>query len=188
MSSKRQDLIDTGERLFHEEGFFATGVDRIVRQAGTTRRTFYQYFTSKESLVEAVLRQRDRSYFDAIDRSRPAPEAGALALALHVAETHLQFLFHDAVHGCLFIKALGEYEAHSTTISALATEHKRSLHRYLTRLLADAGATQPEALALDLATALEGATQYAQLMPPEVIGESLRRQIHRCFTDKEVVS
>ena len=42
---------------FAERGFAATRLDDIAKRAGVTRGTLYLYFTSKEDLLKAVVRQ-----------------------------------------------------------------------------------------------------------------------------------
>ena len=59
-SLKRDTLLDTAERLFYAEGFHATGIDRVINEAGVARMTLYNHFASKEALIEAVL-ERPRS-------------------------------------------------------------------------------------------------------------------------------
>lgn len=181
MSQKRQQLIDAAERLFYEGGFFATGVDSVIERAGTSRRTMYQHFGSKDELIVAVLRQRDRAYFDRIDRNRPKNPATSQAIARHVVEAHMSWLAHEGRYGCLFMKALAEYSSHSKSIAEAAREHKRSVHRYLTRLFADVGETAPERAAFRLGILLEGATQYTQVFRFPDVQEALRAQVSSSF-------
>ncbi len=52
--SKRDAVLDTAERLFYNEGFHATGIDRLASEAGVVRMTLYNHFDSKDALIEAV--------------------------------------------------------------------------------------------------------------------------------------
>jgi AcrR family transcriptional regulator len=38
-SSKREELVDTARRLFYENGIHATGIDRILAEAGVSKMT-----------------------------------------------------------------------------------------------------------------------------------------------------
>ena len=58
MSTKRDQLVETAERLFYREGFYATGIDRVIAEAGVARMTLYKHFRSKDELVLAVLALR----------------------------------------------------------------------------------------------------------------------------------
>jgi AcrR family transcriptional regulator len=53
--STRDSLLDTAARLFHEQGFAATGVATILREAGVNSGSLYHFFPTKESLLTGVL-------------------------------------------------------------------------------------------------------------------------------------
>ena len=63
MSEKRQQLMETAYRLFNRHGFHATGIDRIWAEAGSTKRTLYRHFPTKDALIEAVLLSREQEFF-----------------------------------------------------------------------------------------------------------------------------
>jgi TetR/AcrR family transcriptional repressor of nem operon len=48
-------ILDAAARLFHEQGFNATGVSTILREAGVNSGSLYYFFPSKEALLQAVL-------------------------------------------------------------------------------------------------------------------------------------
>lgn len=44
-ANRREHLVDTALNLFYQEGFHATGIDRILAEAGVAKMTMYkQYF------------------------------------------------------------------------------------------------------------------------------------------------
>src|SRR5690348_5152841 len=51
-----QNLLDAGLAEFDEKGFQAVRVDDIVRRAQISHGTFYLYFSNKEDLFKALLR------------------------------------------------------------------------------------------------------------------------------------
>ncbi|MFT5050636.1 MAG: TetR/AcrR family transcriptional repressor of nem operon [Chlamydiales bacterium] len=53
--STRQALIETAARLFHEQGFAATGVATILRESGLKSGSLYHCFENKEALLVGVL-------------------------------------------------------------------------------------------------------------------------------------
>jgi len=58
----REQLLDTGLRVFHERGFNATAVQDITEAAGVPKGSFYNHFESKEDLgAEVVLRYLESS-------------------------------------------------------------------------------------------------------------------------------
>src|ERR1700748_2845916 len=60
--SARDRLLEAAEALIYAGGIHATGVDAIVKQSGTARKSFYTYFESKDALVAAALERRDERW------------------------------------------------------------------------------------------------------------------------------
>ncbi len=48
-------VVNTSIELFHRRGFHIVGVDRLVKESEITKATFYNYFHSKERLIEICL-------------------------------------------------------------------------------------------------------------------------------------
>jgi len=51
----RERLIDVAQRLLWADGYTGVSVDRICREAGVNKGSFYHFFPSKEDLVLAAL-------------------------------------------------------------------------------------------------------------------------------------
>jgi len=51
----RTRILEAARRLFHEQGYAATGVSTILREAGAGSGSLYHFFSSKEALLAAVL-------------------------------------------------------------------------------------------------------------------------------------
>ena len=130
--SKRDAVLDTAEHLFYHEGFHATGIDRLASEAGVVRMTLYNHFGSKDALIEAVLERRYSRYMDDLRDAMAQCRQGNAIQAL--AERHCSWLSESSTHGCIVIKAIGEYESHNPAIAALG---RRLKHRLLT-LIAEA--------------------------------------------------
>jgi AcrR family transcriptional regulator len=54
-SSTRLRLIEVAMQLFHSQGYSATGVSQILKEAGARSGSLYHFFASKEDLLIAVL-------------------------------------------------------------------------------------------------------------------------------------
>ncbi|HBS29813.1 MAG TPA: TetR/AcrR family transcriptional regulator [Phycisphaerales bacterium] len=65
MSDTRERILDTASRLFHEQGYAATGVSTILREAGVNSGSLYHFFPSKEALLIGVL-ERYRRLLDPV--------------------------------------------------------------------------------------------------------------------------
>lgn len=56
--STRRALLDTGLRLFVEQGYTAVSAEELVRAAGLTRGALYHHFDGKRGLFEAVFEEQ----------------------------------------------------------------------------------------------------------------------------------
>lgn len=54
-ASRRAAILDAAKTVFFEEGYQLASMDRIAEAAGTTKRTVYDHFTSKDGLFAAVV-------------------------------------------------------------------------------------------------------------------------------------
>lgn len=161
--SRREHLIETASELFNRNGFHATGIDRIIAEAGVAKMTLYNHFRSKDELILAVLRRRDeafRHWFTReVDRRAKAP-LDKLRVVFDVLESWFD---SKEFRGCIFINAGAESGAGDSMIRSAASEHKRLIIRYLEALARDAGLKNPDGLAAGLAMLMDGATVMAQL-------------------------
>jgi len=165
MSAKRERILATAERLFYEEGFHATGIDRLVAEAGVARMTLYNHFPSKEALVEAVLSRRYARYLDDLrDAVRGRGSASAVSA---LAERHNEWLRTRARHGCIVLKAIAEFERHRPAIAERGRALKQELLELIGEALAADGHAPDEAMAERLLMVLEGANALAPVLGSE---------------------
>ncbi|MDD7929250.1 TetR family transcriptional regulator [Microbacterium thalli] len=66
----QRELSDAALELFEERGVHGTTVDDIARRAGTSQRTFFRYFPTKEAAVFASADDSARVVSDAIEAVR----------------------------------------------------------------------------------------------------------------------
>ncbi|MGM0405527.1 MAG: TetR/AcrR family transcriptional regulator [Thermoplasmatota archaeon] len=52
--TKKEELIDAAERLFHKDGYSDTSIDDICDEVGVAHGLFYYYFDTKEEIIEAI--------------------------------------------------------------------------------------------------------------------------------------
>jgi len=160
-SARREQLVDTATRLFYREGFHATGIDRVLSEAGVAKMTLYNHFKSKDELIVAALEHRDARFRawlkEQIEARAAAPEDRLLAL-FDVLE---EWFAAPDFNGCMFINATAEYPALKDPIHAVAATHKRKLFAYLHGLALSAGLADPFGLAAELALLQEGAVVMA---------------------------
>lgn len=101
-------ILDAAAELFRDRGITATGVDSIVERAGTTKRTLYQRYGSKDRLVACYLQQRAHAWqgelLEALTGASPAK--GLDAVYRHTAQWAT-----GTPRGCAFVNAWAEIGA-----------------------------------------------------------------------------
>lgn len=54
-ATTRERVLDAAARLFHEQGYHATGISTILREADVNAGSLYHFFPSKEAVLVGVL-------------------------------------------------------------------------------------------------------------------------------------
>ncbi len=172
MQSRRDHLVDTALRLFYTGGFTATGIDKILAEAGVAKMTLYKHFRSKDDLILAVLQRRDEQFrgwlTGEMEKASKEPEERLLAMFDALGTWFAGRAFKGlGFSGCAFTNASSEFAEQSHPAHRAAAEHKLRIVEYLERLCAQAGAKDPGALAEQLALLKEGAiaTAHVRGMP-----------------------
>jgi len=81
--AKRERILRTAERLFHEQGYADTTMEQIVGELGVTKPYVYYYFRNKQEIFELLSWQPSVACFTVLDGpedGRPAHEKVARAL------------------------------------------------------------------------------------------------------------
>jgi len=156
-SARRDRLIDTALDLFYKHGFHATGIDKLLEQAGVAKMTLYKYFKSKDELILAVLRRRDemfRNWFMRRVEVLADDPRGRLVVMFDVLA---EWFVQPGFNGCMFINAAAEFSDCSHPVHGVSAEHKMLMVRYVQEICEAAGAKDGEALANQLVLLMEGA-------------------------------
>jgi AcrR family transcriptional regulator len=156
-STKRDQLLETAWRLFYRDGYHATGIDRILAEAGVAKMTLYKHFRSKEELILAVLEKRSQLFSESFSRFLQAKKRTPDQQLLAVFEWLIAWIKGKEFRGCFFQKAMAEYQEVQDPIHQAALAHKTAFHAEIRRLVAVAGLTRAKGLADQLALLVEGA-------------------------------
>ena len=162
-SPRRDHLVETALELFSRDGYHATGIDKILAEAGVAKMTLYKHFESKDALILAALRLRDERFrdwlTDEVERRAQAPRARLLA----IFEALEDWFAEDTFSGCSFINAAAEFADPDNPIHIAAAEHKALIAAYVRDLAAGAGAADPEELTRRIELLIEGAIVVTQV-------------------------
>ncbi|MFM0163575.1 TetR/AcrR family transcriptional regulator [Paraburkholderia sediminicola] len=125
--SARERLLDAAEALIYAGGIHATGVDAIVKQSGTARKSFYTHFESKDALVAAALERRDERWMNWFITGTLQQGKTAREHLLDMFDVLRDWFASEDFHGCAFLNAAGEIASAEDPIRIVAREHKARL-------------------------------------------------------------
>ena len=89
---RRDKLLAAGITLFGAQGFAATSIDAVCREAGLTKRYFYEAFSSSEELLIEAYRAATREFLQSIMQATTAHLGDARALVRAGLEQTFRFV------------------------------------------------------------------------------------------------
>jgi len=159
----KERILEAASDLFYRQGIRATGIDAIVKAAGTTKMSLYHYFPSKHDLVLAHLHKsagvmRERIMTGIAERAS-LPKDRLLA----VFDVFGELLLLDSFRGCPFINAATEASVDEEAFKQASADFYEQFRQSLVELATAAGARQPGLLARQLSLLLSGAIIAEQM-------------------------
>ena len=153
----RERILRTAHDLFYQEGIRATGIDRVIAEAGVTKVTFYRHFPSKNDLVQAFLEFRHGRWMHwfrrALERHR---DKGVDA----VVEAMREWFTQPDFRGCAFINTVVELGGSVPAFEETSRQHKEEMIGAIRALLPPGPDLELDASAIALA--VDGAIVRAQ--------------------------
>ncbi|MEV5539635.1 helix-turn-helix domain-containing protein [Saccharopolyspora shandongensis] len=169
-------ILDVAAELFYSRGINAVGVDTIAAESGVTKRTLYDRFGSKDGLLVTYLKTRDRRWRELVE-ARLNAEADPVRRALVPFDVLPEWLPQSS-RGCSFVNAFAELPEPDHPGRRLIVAEKQWLRDLFRDLLAEAGAKNPEDLAVQLLSLHEGA-----IVSYSIAGESAAASITRAAAE-----
>ena len=156
MTPVGERLLETASRLFYDRGIRAVGVELLAEEAGTTKKTLYDRFGSKDALVALYLRRRaERWQTAALSHLADRPEPGEeRVLAVFDA---LDAWLAEQWRGCAFVNAYAEIGGTEHVALPVVRAEKAWMRQLFAALVAEAGHDEPERLGAQLHLLYEGA-------------------------------
>jgi AcrR family transcriptional regulator len=150
-------ILSAAARCFYRDGIWATGVDALAAEAGVSKRTLYNHFASKDSVIAAYLRQRE-DYWQAKLESL-WEEVGDDPVERVVAHVHAYArpVEPERFRGSAFINAAAELADDDSEALGVIQHSLDRMQSGLSSLLAQAGYARPDDLARRVLYLLEGA-------------------------------
>ena len=156
-----EKILDAATRLFADEGIRATGIDRVIAEAGVAPMTVYRHFAGKDDLVTATLERwserwlgwlRHEAWLAGAD---PAARLDALWDALEKWFADEGFRGSYVANVAIELRARPGHPA-----QAVVAAHRAALRRLLEDLLT-ADVPPPAAAVLQLQMLIDGAVAAA---------------------------
>lgn len=159
--SARERILRTAHDLFYRDGVRATGIDKVIAEAGVTKVTFYRHFPSKNDLIRAYLDYRHELwinwFIDALTRHGATSGQGLNALVPTMEEW-----FNNPIYrGCAFINTVSELGCVLPDVLEISSRHKQDMTDVIAGLLPET--PDRVAIANAAAIAVDGAIVKAQL-------------------------
>jgi AcrR family transcriptional regulator len=148
-------ILEAATELFYSRGINSVGVELVAQEAGTTKKTIYDRFGSKDGLVVAYLQARARRWQAHVTDHLADVDGGAADRAVAVIDA-LESWLELADRGCGFVAAYAELCTSSERATGVVRAEKQWMREFLRRLLTEGG-IDDGALARQLALVLEGA-------------------------------
>ncbi len=131
----RERILNAGMALFHLHGYNATGLDKVIKQAGVTKGNFYYHFKSKEALALATLDWQ----FELIQKEMKAQVFDKKEKPLKTLFSVLEMMAHKQkeqhreghVRGCYF----GNFTLELSTTSQAIRDKVKSIFQQYNELI-----------------------------------------------------
>jgi AcrR family transcriptional regulator len=157
IKSTEEKLLLAARRLFCQAGIHATGITRILEEAGVARQSLYTHFGSKENLLKAVLDTEASMWFHWFDQDLPALQCSPQERILALFDLLEKWFEKEDFFGCIFVNAVAEHEKDSGWVRDMAGTYRDQIIDRLGALVAESGARNPDIVIQKLGLIIEGA-------------------------------
>ena len=153
----RRRILDAAYTLFCQRGIRAVGTAELIDHANVAKATFYRHFPSKDDLVLAFIKQRQKLWVDEwVMKEAEARGTTPEEQLLVIFDLFNEWFANDDFEGCTFINILLEYNeprhaVHQACITAL-----HDVRLVLAGLADRAGLREPEAFAFSWHILMKG--------------------------------
>jgi AcrR family transcriptional regulator len=182
VASPQTRILDVARELFCRDGIHATGIDRILAEAGASKMTLYARYGSKDALLRAVLTEEGddwrQRFFARLDQAGPEPIAQLRAIIPALGD----WFSGGKFYGCAFMNAVSEHRKDEVWLREMAAAHHRAILARFTDLGAAAGFAEPAMLARQLLLLIDGAIAALMVSGDATVLDIARRNLEAIVT------
>lgn len=159
---RKAEITETALKLFAENGYHNTSISKIAKAAGVSKGLMYNYYESKEALLDTIL-------FGAMDEKQIASQS--IAINEIPPKQRLQMMIEGTfvmvqvkLHHWKLMMALSLQDEISTHIKEKFSAQRKIAMQQFIQLFEELGAEKPELEAFFLGSSLTGVMmQYLHL-------------------------
>ena len=161
-SQKKQLIMDTALELFAENGFHATSISQIAKNANISKGLTYNYFESKNDILNEIMDQGFNEIYDNLDINHD----GILTEEEFIFFIHENFRLvrENLKYWKLFFSLLLQPKV-SVTFSEKYQEKAEPIFNMFYQFIVSNGSKNPESDLMAVASMIEGAFLYVVAAP-----------------------
>jgi AcrR family transcriptional regulator len=156
MTPAAHRILDAASELYYDRGITSVGMDLVAEHAGTTKKTIYDRFGSKDGLVVAYLEARALRWQAHVQEHLAESQALGVDRVLAVVDA-LESWLARGTRGCGFVNAYAELSTQSEAATRVVRREKEWIRELYTRLADEAGLPAAPQLGRQLGLLHEGA-------------------------------
>jgi len=149
----RERIVSAASRLFYTQGYNNTGINQVIKEASVAKASLYQYFPSKEDLLDEYLKvaaANTNLMLEAASGKYKTPREKVLA----IFDLLIQVARQTEYKGCNFLNIAAEIPDQNSSARALIKKQKTFIRSLFAGILKPAG---KEKLADELYLLFDGA-------------------------------
>ncbi len=174
VTDKRERLVESATKLFHQAGFKDTSIADIAEDSGVPLGNVYYYFKTKEDLAIAVIEQRRETIKDEVKQWEENPDPRARLFKL----LDMQESMKDKIakYGCPVGSMCQELDKDRQPVSDKADALVHWQLKWVTDQFKHMGHTDADKLGIQLTSALHGCCVLANaLNDPKIVELEIAR-------------
>ncbi|MFJ5296660.1 TetR/AcrR family transcriptional regulator [Pseudomonas sp. NPDC088368] len=171
IAERRQQILHQASILFRRHGFVSVSVSDVMKATGLTHGGFYNYFRSKDDLIESCLAYVSECNKEQLEAGDQPEKALVSYLQSYLSEEHRD----DVGAGC-FMAALGSEIGRQPVGKAAFTEHLEAVLDHLAPLYAELDSPEPRAESIRMVVNMVGALTLARAVNNERLSDEILRE------------
>jgi TetR/AcrR family transcriptional repressor of nem operon len=173
---KRERLISSARKLFHQEGYNQTSIADIADDSGVPVGNVYYYYKTKADIATAVLEERKQSFekwYEELEKI-PYPQDRLITMLSDISQyKHLVVKYGCPVGSLCQELTKGEG---GQPISKMADGLLKMQIKWATKQFREMGKKRPNELGLEWISSIHGTSLVANAMnDPKIIDDGIKR-------------